>query len=303
MAANMDDLDLAGMPALPQRETIALLAPRLWRDERVRAIWIGGSLARGEGDRYSDIDLRVAVAPSDLAAWETPDFASLLDDLVLGKQFLRFGTSSFLHHLILRNSDILDFLVQSTEHVPSTEPVLLLGCRDDGLARALAANDRAPEEQDDQPVGPEAVRELLVTFWINSHKHRKVFYRDLDLMFPAGTYANWTMLMRLWYIQATGRDVRPDHFSGIHGLTELVRAVERVEGTSPLALCGLPTRNRGEICEAIERHREVAARVGRALAERFGFAYPADLEEMVLRAWEAFKAAEEAPAPEGYAQA
>jgi predicted nucleotidyltransferase len=293
----MAELDLASLPPLPQRETISLLAPRLWRDERVRAIWIGGSLARGAGDHYSDIDLRVAVAPADLSAWEALDFASLLGDLVLGRQFLRFGENAFLHHLILRNGDILDFLVQSTQHAPAAEPVLLLGCRDAELARTLAASDRVPDEPDDQSVNPEAVRELLAAFWINSHKHRKVLARDLDLMFLAGAQANWTMLMRLWYIQATGHEAGSQHFSGIHGLTDLVRAVEKAQGANPLVLCGLPTRNRAEICEAIERHRAIAAQVGRALAERYGFAYPTELEEMVIGAWEEFKAAQELRAP------
>ncbi len=285
----MSPLVLAGLPPLPQRETIALLAPRLWADERVVAIWLGGSLARGVGDRYSDIDLRIAVTPADLGAWESPDFAPLLDDLVLGQQFLRFGEGSFLHHLILANGDILDFLVQTTDAQPTTESVQILGCRDAAFAETLAAGDREPSAPH-QPVTPEAARELLVAFWIHSHKHRKVLSRSLDLMFPAGAYFNWSMLMRLWYIEATGADATPQHFSGIHGLTALVRAVEGLEGEQAQALVGAPIRTREEIYAAIEAQRAVVARLGRRLAERYGFAYPTDLEAMVLREWEAFKA-------------
>jgi hypothetical protein len=285
----MDTLDLSGLPPLPQAGTIALLAPRLWADEHIVAIWLGGSLARRAGDRYSDIDLRVAVAPADLAAWETPNLAALLDDLVLGRQFLRLGATSFLHHLILANGDILDFLAQSSDAPPGPEPIRILGCRADAFADKLAASDHEPPTPH-QPVQPEALRELLVAYWINSHKHRKVLNRDLDLMFPAGLQFKWLTLMRLYYIEATGEETTALHFSGIHGLTDLVRAIARLEGERPLDLVGAPIRTRAEICAAIEDERETVARLGRRLAERYGFEYPAALEAMVRREWEAFKA-------------
>ena len=281
-------MNLSVLPDLPQRGTIALLAPRLWHDARVAAVWLGGSLARGAGDAYGDIDLRVAVAPADLDAWKAPDLAALLDDLVLGQQFIPLGDDAFIHHLILANGDILDFLVQSVERQPVAEPILVLGCRSVALAERLNSANQ-PEEVESKPASAEAARELVTAFWINSHKHRKVLHRGLELMFPAGVYAAWTMLMRLWYIEATGDDVHPYHFSGIHGLTELVRAVEAVAGVDALAIFGAPIRTPAEIWEAVARQHEAAARVGRTLAERFGFAYPAALEEMVRASWRAFR--------------
>jgi predicted nucleotidyltransferase len=286
----MSALELANLPSLPQAETIRRLAERLWADARVRAIWLGGSLASGAGDVYSDIDLRIAVAPDDLAAWEAPDFGARLSAPVLASHFLRFGADSFLHHLILGNGDILDFLVQSSETKPMAEPIRVLGCREAGFAERLAACAHAPEEAP-SPVRAEEVRELLHAFWVNSHKHRKVLYRDLDLMIPASAHFTWSLQMRLWHIQATGTDTTSRHFSGIHGLTELVRAVTRVEGERALALTGAPIRTRAEIVAAIEGQRVVVARLGRALAARYGFEYPAALEAMVLREWEAFNAA------------
>lgn len=284
----MDGLNLSALPNLPQRGTIALLAPRLWHDASVAAVWIGGSLARGAGDAYSDIDLRVAVNPVDLDAWKAPEFTALLDDLALGRHFIPLGDDAFIHHLILANGDILDFLVQSVERRPVAEPILILGCRSAALAERLAAANR-PEEMESVPASAQAVRELVTAFWINSHKHRKVLHRGLEPMFPSGVHAAWTMLMRLWYIEATGNEVRPYHFSGIHGLTELVRAVEGVEGADALALFGAPIRTREEIWEAVARQHEAAARVGRILAERFGFAYPAALEQMVRASWRTFR--------------
>ncbi len=282
------DLRLDSLPPLPQSQAIRDLAPRLWQNEQVVAIWLGGSLAAGTGDIYSDIDLRVAVSPGDLTEWESSGLQNVLDGPALARQLVKLGDGAFIHHMILQSGDILDLLVQSSEAAPGSEPVLILGCRDDGLAERLAASNQAPEATH-APATGEAVRELVVAFWVNSHKHRKVLHRGLDLMFPAASYANWYMLMRMWYIDATGCDTSSYHFSGIHGLTELVHAVESVNGAEPLALCGAPTQTREEICDAIERYQNTVSQLGRRLAERFDFDYPADLEDTVRRDWRAFR--------------
>jgi hypothetical protein len=290
----LDGLRLDEVPDLPQAETVRGLAERLWRDERVMALWLGGSLASGAGDKYSDIDLRVAVPPVDLPAWEKPDFVALLGGEPLARHFIRFGSTAFLHHLIVPNGDILDLVVRSADSAPEDELSLVLGCRDEAFAARLAAANRAPEPED-APATAEEVRELLEVFWVNSHKHRKVLNRNLDLMFPAAVYANWQMLMRLWHIAATGNDTRPRHFSGIHGLTELVRAVEGTFGREPLDICGMPFRTRAEICAVIERDQDVASRLGRDLATRYDFAYPVALEEVARASWRAFLAEQDAP--------
>lgn len=287
------DLRLDGLPALPQSHTIESIALKVWRDERMVALWLGGSLAAVTGDAYSDIDLRVAVPPADLAAWKEFDFHRLFDGPPLARQFVPLGEDAFIHHMILPNGDILDLLVQSDERAPGDEPILVLGCRSEIFAERLTANNHTPESASaSEPVTGEAVRELVVAFWVNSHKHRKVLHRGLDLMFPAASYTNWHMLMRLWYISATGHDTTPMNFSGIHGLTELVKAVESAYGTLPLELCGAPTRTRAEICAAIERARDVVSQLGRRLAEQYHFEYPAALEDTVRRDWQAFRASD-----------
>jgi predicted nucleotidyltransferase len=283
------DLRLDELPPLPQSQAIRMLVPKLWQNEQVVAIWLGGSLAAGMGDSYSDIDLRVAVPPDALPEWEMSDLQSVLDGPALARQLVKLGDGAFIHHMILESGDILDLLVQSSEAAPGDEPVLILGCRDDALAKQLASSNHTPEAAR-TPVTGEAVRELVVAFWVNSHKHRKVLHRGLDLMFPAASYANWYMLMRMWYIDATGCDTSSYHFSGIHGLTELVHAVESVNGMEPLTLCGAPTQTREEICDAIERYQETVSLLGRRLAERYGFEYPAELENIVRRDWKAFRA-------------
>jgi hypothetical protein len=284
------ELHLDALPSLPQSQTVRDLAPKLWQDQRVRAVWLGGSFATGTADLYSDIDVRVAVVPSDLRHWEALDLDALLGAAPLAKHFLRVGEATVLHHLILSTGDVLDLLVQSAESAPSAEPTLVLGCRDEAFAELLAASNHAPSPMTGAPATGSLVRELVIDFWVHSHNHRKVLARQLDLMFPAASYANWQMLMRLWYIAATGHDVSPQHFTSIYGLTPLTQAVASVCGPEPLAICGAPTRTRAEMYSAIERYRDVVSQLGRSLAERYSFEYPVELEAMTRREWHTFQA-------------
>jgi hypothetical protein len=284
----MTPLDLSVLPQMPQTRTISALALPLWADERVVALWLGGSLARGDGDEYSDIDLRVAAHPADMERWRTLDVQALTGGQVVGGHMFPLGEDALIHHLLLLNGDIVDLLVQTTTRPPNVEPMVVLGCRDEAFAETLQAQNRV-EPEPRNPATAESVRELIVAFWVNSHKHRKVLHRRLDLMIPSGLYHSWLMLMRLWYIQATGEDASAYHFSGIHGLTQLVRSVEGLEGVDARAVAGVPGRTREEIYTAIETHQGAAARVGRLLAERYGFEYPLELERMVRTHWQAFR--------------
>lgn len=62
------------LPA-PYRDLFARLLEAVLPDERVRAVWLGGSLARGDADGASDLDVLLAVRDEDLedfaAGWRT----------------------------------------------------------------------------------------------------------------------------------------------------------------------------------------------------------------------------------------
>ena len=53
-------------PESPQYRLIESARAVLARDAKVAAAWVGGSIAEGTADRWSDVDLRLAVAESDL---------------------------------------------------------------------------------------------------------------------------------------------------------------------------------------------------------------------------------------------
>ena len=252
------------------------------------ALWVGGSLARGAGDTFSDVDFRVAVVPEQFVPWKSPRFEQIFTYvLVVGRGSIQFGDDAILHHLVLSNGVIFDFFVQSSARLPTQEPLLILGCRSDEFERILLGQNIVPQVER-QAVSGEVVQDLLVSFWINSHKHRKVLDRGLDLMATLGLHVEQGMLLRLWYIEASGWDCDDVRRQTIHSLTEIVRTIEQVLGPQALALIGASMRDRQELYQAIERNRQTVSQLGRRLAQHYGFAYPSALEATVLQGWQAF---------------
>ena len=285
-----NELQLDLLPDLPQRATIVEISTRLWQNEEVVALWLGGSLARGVGDIFSDVDYRVAVGLQQLAAWKTPRFADIFSSAtVVGQQFLSFGTDTLLHHLVLSNGEIFDFFVQSTAQEPTPEPRLILGCRDEDFAHILA-NENQMLLDKEQEMQAANVQKLLIAFWTNTHKHRKVLHRGLDLMVNFGIDVEKGLLLRLWYIEISGEDCGELRRQSIHGLTRTIRTLEKAVGDEARAVIGQPMRDRQEIYHAIESHREAVARIGRRLAQKYGFTYPEQLETTARQGWQAFLA-------------
>ena len=138
----MTQLQLNNLPQLPQMETLCKIVPIIWERDAVVALWLRGSLARGEGDAYSDIDFDLAVKPEALDAWKV---ATFVDEAIFGGNCVgyattRFADDAFLHHLVLSNGDLLDFGVQSAEReLPS---------RTDDCPRLPRRNTRSKAERE-----------------------------------------------------------------------------------------------------------------------------------------------------------
>src|SRR5689334_15392162 len=100
--------------ALSHEKVVSELAASLGERSDVVAIWLGGSLARGNGDKYSDIDLRLAVRPEDFSAWNSPDLEKVLGRAVVGFRSQNWGEDGVLHHLVLGTGEIVDLFVMTT---------------------------------------------------------------------------------------------------------------------------------------------------------------------------------------------
>ena len=82
----MGALQFDGLKSSAHDSVLREMAQRIWKRDDVVGIWVGGSIARGNADRYSDIDLRVAVKAAALSAWEKIDLTELLGREVVGSK-------------------------------------------------------------------------------------------------------------------------------------------------------------------------------------------------------------------------
>ena len=276
---------LANLPDLPQVKYIRHAAQALGPRQDVHAFWLGGSFARGDADLFSDVDMRIAVAGDTIGAWREPDWAVLLGDTVVGQQLLPFAETSFLHHLIVSQGTIIDFFVQSVDHPISRDAQLIIKCNDAALRNRIREADR-PKRADLPEVNPHQLKAAIEEFWIISHKHAKVLFRNLDVLALAGIEFERALLTRLWYASLTGKDLGKQRPT-VHLFTQVVRTLQEQLGPKALSVLGASLATRGDLLTWIVSVRDEIAAVGRNLAAKHGFAYPEALEQTVRQSWTA----------------
>lgn len=282
------------LPDLPQIAYLHQLVPILWQRPDMLALWLEGSFGRGNADLYSDVDLHVGVTAETHGSWRTLDVASLFGDLYAAHHFSDFAEDFIVYHVYLTTGVIYDLHIQPrTRTLPSTTR-LILACDDTSYrADLLAAAPAIPEASnpifDPKPLNPAEVRPLLVQFWINADKGRKVLYRRQDLTVYTGLHLFRHMLIRLLFMEHTGTDCGDLTRPTIHGLKAAAAVLGDALGDELGLLMGMPARTRHEMWQVQDRlHREVA-RVGRGLAHKYHFDYPTDLEQVIMENWARFE--------------
>ncbi len=297
--ANHHPLDLARLPAIPQAAPLHQIAPRLWARDDVLAIWLGGSLAHGGWDAYSDVDLFVAVQPDDMDNWREPNLHAIFGEGYVASRFSYFGEKFYVHHVFLDTGDIYDLHIQAVDPEAIDGDVrpdarLLLASRGEALTeRLLMTREKRefPPLPPTLPIDAEIVRSVVESYWYNAHKHRKVLHRDLDLVMATGLAIFHFMYLRLAHIDAIGSDPGDLYRQTIHSLSPIMHALrEHADPAALLAVIGLPMRTRGEIVAAVDGLHDAVAEVGRRLAARYDFDYPLAMEELVRRSWREFQA-------------
>lgn len=284
----MSEVDLGPLAYGPHTDLIRAMASKCFADERIQAIWVGGSLAAGHGDAYSDVDLRIAVEPGHVDEWTSPDWQQYLPIHPCGGLMIRFGQQALLHHLVLADGTIVDFYVQDTTQQNLEPNLVILACRNpqfkaalQGFAQPAAGLVRAID-------GP-VVRQFFVDYWIATHKQMKALGRKYDHFSFIGLYLERMALLRAWYMHATGNDI--DSRVTLHMLGAMHKGLEGQLTAEQHNILGLPSRTPEETVVVIEAIRAEMARVGRWLADKHAFEYPHELEAVVQRAWNQHKGA------------
>lgn len=279
----MEDIDLGRLANGPHASLIREMARMCYADASIQAIWVGGSLAAGLGDAYSDIDFRIAVEPGQLDRWTHPDWEHYLPMHPCGGTLLRFGERALLHHMVLADGTIIDFYVQDTATENLEPHLVILACRNAEFKEKLVGFARPPASLVREIDGA-VVRQFLVDYWIATHKQMKALSRRYDYSAFAGLYIERMALLRTWYMQAVGKDI--DARVTIHMLGAMHKGLEGKLTEDQHNILGLPSRTPAETVTVIDAIRDEMSRAGRCLAARHGFAYPKELEEAVRRLWE-----------------
>jgi len=126
-------------------------------------------------------------------------------------------------------------------------------------------------------------RQFLVDYWITTHKEMKALARKYDHFSFAGLNLERMALLRAWYMQAVGKDI--DSRVTLHMIGAMHKGLDGKLTGQQHNILGLPSRTPDETATAIDAIRAEMAYTGRCLADRHGFAYPYELEEVVQRTW------------------
>ncbi|GEM_PF-4143551 len=283
----MTKINLGSLVYGPHASLIHEMADKCIKDERIQAIWVGGSLAAGHGDTFSDLDFRVAVKPGQVGNWSNPSWEKYLPILPCGGTLMEFGEQALLHHLVLTNGVIVDFFVQDTERQNLEPHLVVIACRDSDLKKKIESFSH-PTSSLTKEIDAKEVRQLLVEYWIITHKELKALARQYDLSSFVGLYWERLALLRAYHIQIVGKDITNQ--ATLHMLGVLHKGLAGKITQQQKDILGLPSRTPHETIIAIESIRSEMARIGRQLAEQYSFTYPHELEVVVQRTLKKHKA-------------
>ena len=127
---------------LPQLAVLPEIVRNLYDLPPVKAVFLGGSFGRGEGDLWSDLDLQVLV---------DEEFADFLDDaeirLVTGKppvalERFKLGPTGWMHHMILADGIIVDLFCRTELSVAETRMWIALSANMASLPEAIATHPK-----------------------------------------------------------------------------------------------------------------------------------------------------------------
>ena len=280
------DLNFGPLANGPHIDLIQDMAKKCYADATVQAIWVGGSLASGTGDEYSDIDFRIGIDASEMDNWMQPDWNRYLPLDSYGSTLMRFGEHAILHHHILSDGTIVDFFIQATSRNNPEPALVVLACRNDEFGKALA-NFAMPALSITKEINVERVRQFLVDYWIITHKEAKGLGRKYDYTLFVGLYHERLALLRALYMEHMGDDIEAR--ASIHMLGVLHKGLNSKLSAAQQTLLGLPTSTVEETVIAIESTRTEMSRIGRKLAKLYNFEYPDKLETIVFQNWNAGK--------------
>lgn len=183
-------MDLVDVPGLhdnafrAQRDVAAHVVANLVREEGVRTIYLEGSLAKGTGDPYSDVDLLVGVDRERMRdIWlHRQRIAQMPRDPILDLDH-QWGDPSSLSYAVLYETGVyLDLTVVESPHVQTSDGIVLWSAPE----RVAGRN---PSKRSPMAIRPDPFDDALRLFWVGSPLCAKYLVRN----------QLWTAL---WFIES-----------------------------------------------------------------------------------------------------
>ena len=205
------------MTELPQLAILPGLVRHLLRLDFVDEVYLSGSLGRGQGDRYSDVDLQVAVTRNFSDFLSPTILAELLGAPPLALKQINLGPHLWLHNMILADGTMLDLVCRTDIEFADTEQWTRLDGREwppIDLEVPKPSTAWAP-----QAATADEIAEAVELFWVTIHKHRRGLIRKQDLAIWTGIRYSICDLLRLQFIAATDRDPGGLMHMGIYELS------------------------------------------------------------------------------------
>ena len=236
-------------------------------DDRVRAVWLSGSVARGEADAASDLDLIVTVDDREHAVFadDWRGWLAAITDTVLAKP-LGFAPGSF--YAVTPDWHRLDVIVEQVNEIPRTRYRARLAVLDrEGLSQRL------PSEEPPQGPSAETVTSLVDDF-IRSYGLLPVIVSRRDwLAGLEGIHLLRSVLYRLFVESGAP-----------HPVTGAKRVSEKLSDKHRRVLEALPTGEATRRGVIDSHHALLGAFQAHApeLCERLGVAWPERFESATL---------------------
>lgn len=249
-----------------QDEFLTQLQARLAHDPRVAAAWLAGSYGRGAADRWSDIDLHLLLAPGDDSfRAEVRGWLEAIQPLVLYRRMF----DGRMFNALTRDGLRLDIWLHDEAQTLNPDRVRVL------FDRQAQLRLEPPTSEPADPVQTAvALRGQIEEFWrcialmptvIGRHE-RLVSFTGIDI--ELGLAVD---------ICLRGNGIARD--AGVKTLNRFLPAELRTAFEDAVNLDGLTPES---LVAANMRLADIVRQQGRMAAERWGFDYPADLEEAVL---------------------
>lgn len=229
-------------------------------DERVRALWVGGSVARGDADAASDLDLLVAIADDGheafAAAWQ--DWLADIASTVIAKP-LWFAPGSL--YSVTGTGERLDVVVEKASAIPSTLFRTRVVVFDrDGLHDRLPGGTAAPGPDPAKVAG--LVEELFRDYVMSDILH----VRDDRLLGLEAVHHRRTLLYQL-FTEANA----PLPMMGVK------RWSDRLTDDQRAVLESFPAGSLATVKEDAEAVAVAFVREARPICERLGVPWPDEL--------------------------